>query len=47
MTVLLVRAQVLIVVPSPYPCADVMIAANCEGLNTTDPQIAAGLRFNH
>jgi hypothetical protein len=35
------------IVPSPYLCADVMIAANCEGLNTADPQIAAGSTFTH
>ena len=35
------------IAPSPYPCVDVMIAANCEGLNTADPQIAAGSTFTH
>jgi hypothetical protein len=41
------RPGTYIIVPSPYPCADVMIAANCEGVNTADPQIAAGSTFSH
>jgi hypothetical protein len=31
---------------SPDLCADVMIAANCEGLNIAGPQIAVDLSFN-
>lgn len=34
------------VVLSPDLCADVIIAANCEGLNTAGPQIAVDLTFN-
>jgi hypothetical protein len=35
------------IAPSPYPCVDVMVAVNCEGLNTADPQIVAGSTFTH
>jgi hypothetical protein len=33
--------------PSPYPCVDLMTVANCEDLNTVDPQILAGSTSTH
>lgn len=32
---------------NPYSSVDVIILANCEGLNTADPQISAGSTFTH
>jgi hypothetical protein len=32
---------------NPYSRVDVIILANCEGLNTADPQISAGSTFTH